>query len=101
MIGFSILAPSYHMSHKKEWFENYQEFDEPDGVRIGDGTILPVIGYGNIRILAYSGVEWIYRYMENVCYVPNLQVNLFSGITAMDKGLQKWMQISQRWRNNC
>lgn len=76
------------MSHKREWFQNYQEFDEPDGVRIGDGTILPVIGYGNISILAYNGVEWIYRYTENVCYVPSLQVNLFSGISAMDKGLK-------------
>ncbi len=81
-------AASYHMSHNKEWFKNYKEFDEPDGVRIGDGKILPVVGYGNISILAYNGTEWKPRYMENVCYVPSLQVNLFSGISAMDKGLQ-------------
>lgn len=81
-------AASYHMSHNKEWFQNFKEFDEPDGVRIGDGSILPVVGCGNISIMAFNGKTWIHRFMENVCYVPDLHVNLFSGITAMDKGLE-------------
>lgn len=84
---FFDTGATYHLSYNFEWFENFQYFEKPETVRIGSGTLLPVLGFGNITILAFNGVEWITRSMKNVCYVPDLRVNLFSGITAMDKGL--------------
>lgn len=82
---------SDHMSFKLEWFSNYVRFSVPISVKIGDGKHIPALGYGDIEILAFNGDEWCRSYLEGVLYVPDLHVNLFATVSALDKGVKLMM----------
>lgn len=77
---------SDHMSHRREWFENFTEISVD--ITIGDGTKIKARGKGDINILAFNGDEWIRKHMVNVLYVPDIHLNLFSSGKAMDRGYQ-------------
>lgn len=58
-----------HMSHNREWFVEYQQFEEELPVRIGNGKYIYAKCYGIIDILAYdamaqNGTRGIWR----MCY---------------------------------
>lgn len=78
---------SDHMSYKREWFVEYERFDQPFPVRIGNGKKIFAYGKGCINILSLVNGKWYEKHLENVLYVPDIHVNLFSVITALDKGL--------------
>lgn len=77
---------SEHMTSHREWFSSYRHFQEPSKIKIGDGTTLNAEGEGNIDVLIKSDDGWKEKYLENVLFVPNMKVNLFSTTAAMDKG---------------
>lgn len=79
---------SDHMSYKKEWFVEYERFSEPFPVRIGNGKTILAHGKGCINILSMVNGKWCEKHLEDVLYVPDIHVNLFSAITALDRGLR-------------
>lgn len=86
---------SDHMSHNLKWFTNFRKSSKPISVRVGNGDIIFGEGFGDIEIVAYNGVSWIERRMENVLYVPQIKLNLFSAGTALDKGLQQQSDMNE------
>lgn len=65
---------SYHMTHKKEWFEDLDE--NADGaVRMGNKTVSKVKGVGTIRIKNEDGLTVL---LTNVRYIPDMDRNLLS-----------------------
>lgn len=84
---FKDSGASDHMSHNREWFETFVEIS-PVEVTIGDGKKIIATGRGDINILAFNGDEWVRKRMENVLYVPDIHLNLFSSGAAMDRGLK-------------
>lgn len=75
---------SDHMSHHREWFEDFKEASVQ--VTIGNGVKIMARGKGDISILAYNGDDWIRKRMVDVLYVPELHINLFSSGKVMDHG---------------
>ncbi|CAI6369917.1 unnamed protein product [Macrosiphum euphorbiae] len=78
---------SDHMTNRKEWFVDYKHFDVHSLVRIGDGKHIMAVGKGNLNIYTYVDNKWIKGYLENVLYVPDPKVNLFSCGACLDKGI--------------
>lgn len=76
---------SDHMSHNRDWFCNYEKFDKIIPVRIGNGKTIPALGCGDIQIQVFDGTTWQKKFLENVLYVPDIHVNLFSTVCALDK----------------
>ena len=77
---------SKHMSSRKEWFNNYREFDEPVRVRLGDDSVVFGLGKGTIYIHAHTLKNVKRCHLEEVLYVPNLKMNLLSLSSTLDKG---------------
>lgn len=77
------------MTYPRDWFVEYDEFEQPMKVRIGNGLHIYAKGQGAINILAFNGLKWIEKHLYNVLYVPDIHLNLFSQNTALDKGLQR------------
>ena len=70
---------SSHMTQVKEFLVNYEDFDNPQKVSMGDGCTVEAHGRGNIHfkmILENNMPRKIT--MCNVLYVPKLTCNLFS-----------------------
>lgn len=73
---------SDHMSHKRDWFwEIRQDHTSKDR----NGNTIPAIGCGNIRVHVLNGEIWQNKFLENVLYVPDLHINLFSTVCVLDK----------------
>lgn len=85
---FLDSGASEHMSPARERFVNYQKLLSPIQVRVGNGTLIPALGKGEIDIVSYNGEAWQRNYLAGVLYVPGLKYNLFSLSSALDKGLQ-------------
>lgn len=77
---------SEHMCHERSSFSNFSDTSAQRKVRIGDGSMLDVLGTGTISVQAWNGQMWIDTTINNVLFVPNLKVNLFSAAKCMDKG---------------
>ncbi|KAF2889846.1 hypothetical protein ILUMI_16327 [Ignelater luminosus] len=77
---------SEHLSHQKEWFENYYEFDKPTEIKIGNGSVINAHGKGKISLIAFDGQDYILTELNDVLYVPDIKFNLFSIGAALDKG---------------
>jgi hypothetical protein len=75
---------SDHMSHRREWFENFTEASS--SITVGNGSKIMAEGTGDINILAFNGAEWIRKHIANVLYVPGIHMNLFSSGKVMDRG---------------
>ncbi|KAG7554353.1 GAG-pre-integrase domain [Arabidopsis suecica] len=65
---------SYHMTHKREWFENLDE-EAGGSVRMGNKTVSRVKGVGSIRLINEAGLTVV---LTNVRYVPEMDRNLLS-----------------------
>lgn len=98
LVASALEAPSdswfmdsgctHHMCKDKNYFENYKALEYTRMVHLGDGAKVQVIGEGNIKLNAFNGKCWSVVNLENVFFVPELKVNLFSVVSALDKGLQ-------------
>jgi len=66
--------------HKKSKraFRRLYNFDVHSRRLIGDGKHVMAVEKGNINIHTYVDNKWKKWYLENVLYVPDLKVNLFS-----------------------
>lgn len=79
-------AASEHMINRNEFFYEYEEFDEPVNVRVGDGKFIPGYGSGNIKVELFDGTDWVSNKFLKVLYVPDMACNLFSIGAATAKG---------------
>lgn len=73
---------SYHMSHKREWFETLSE-DVGGSVRMGNKTTSKVQGIGDIRIRNEDGSTVV---LTRVRYIPDMDRNLLSMGTLEEQG---------------
>ncbi|KAG7591060.1 Zinc finger CCHC-type superfamily [Arabidopsis thaliana x Arabidopsis arenosa] len=65
---------SYHMTCKREWFEEFNE-DAGGTVRMGNKTVSRVKGVGTIRVKNDDGLTVV---LTNVRYIPEMDRNLLS-----------------------
>ena len=78
---------SSHMTQTKELLVNYENFDTPQKVCLGDGRTVEAFGKGDIHLTMLfkmsrpKGVV-----MHNALYVPKLACNLFSVRSATNRG---------------
>ena len=70
---------SFHMSHKQTGMTAYKKAPAGTNIEVADGTILPVNGFGNVRVdLDQPGTSIKPVEMASVAYVPGLSRNLLS-----------------------
>ena len=78
---------SSHMTWNKELLAEYQEFETPEKVGLGDGHTVDALGIGNIHLRMLFKVSQSKKsVMYKVLYVPQLARNLFSVRAAASKG---------------
>ena len=65
---------SYHMTHKREWFEDMAKIDGGT-VRMGNKTLSKVKGIGSIRIKNENDMDFV---LTDVRYIPEMDRNLLS-----------------------
>jgi hypothetical protein len=78
---------SRHMTKDAKWLRDYQKFEQPELVGLGDGRCVAAIGIGNAYLnmtFKVSAPKEIVMY--NVLHVPDLACNLFSVRAATSKG---------------
>ena len=70
---------SSHMTQRKELLVNYEEFDKPQKVSMGDGHMVEACGKGDIQFMMIFEKDRSKRVtMQNALYVPKLTCSLFS-----------------------
>ncbi|KAG5875031.1 hypothetical protein JTB14_008140 [Gonioctena quinquepunctata] len=77
---------SEHMCWNDTFFENIVIVKKIRKVKVGDGNLLNVEGYGTVKLWAFNGTKLLKTTLSNVLYVPELKFNLFSVGCALDKG---------------
>jgi len=78
---------SSYMTHAAEFLVDYEEFDNPQNVCLGDGQIVEALRRGNIYFtIVFKMSKPKKATMYNVLYVPKLPCNLFSVKAAATKG---------------
>lgn len=78
---------SDHMSHRRDWFHSFEEFESPVKIKVGNGEEICAYGKGNIEIETFVNSDWIPGTMYGVLYVPCLKQNLFSVKVVAKKGV--------------
>lgn len=76
-----------HMTGQREWLKNFEEFQKPVFVKLGNAVEISAYGKGRVNVLAFTGVEWERKYLKDVLYVPKLAYNLFSMGSTLDKNV--------------
>ena len=75
------------MMKEKHVMVNFQEFDKPENVVLGDGCVVKALGSGSIRMnMLFEDPESKKAVLYDVLYVPKLTCNLFSVRAAVAKG---------------
>jgi hypothetical protein len=74
-----------HVTGRREWFETFQEFDEPRKVSLTDKKEVLALGKGTIKLEARIDGEWVKCTLYDVIYIPGA-VNLFSESVLAQKG---------------
>ena len=70
---------SSHTTKEKHVFTNFQEFEEPENVALGDGRVMKALGSGRVHMnMLFPGTEAKKAVLYDVLYVPKLTCNLFS-----------------------
>jgi len=77
---------SDHMTHDVNNFA-FLDYSANRTVKIGDGSLINVMGVGLIVLEAWNGSCWMRTELTDVLYVPQLKINLFSVSKALDKGM--------------
>ena len=72
------------MKSKREYLVQYTEFATPMEIRLGDGNIIKALGA--INIFSYNNNKWSENHLANVLYAPDICLNLFSTMRALEKG---------------
>jgi len=78
---------SSHMTKEKHVLTNFQEFEEPENVALGDGRVVEALGSGRVRMkVLFPAAEAKKAVLYDVLYVPKLTCNLFSVRAVVAKG---------------
>ena len=78
---------SSHMTRNKELLTDYQGFEIPEKVGLGDGRTVDAFGIGNMHLkMLFEESQPKKSIMYKVLYVPQLICNLFSVRAASSKG---------------
>ena len=78
---------SSHMTKEKHVLINFQEFEDPENVALGDGRVVKALGSGRVQMnMLFPGTEAKKAVLHDVLYVPKLTCNLFSVRAAVAKG---------------
>ena len=82
----SDSGATFHMSHTRAGMPAYKKASPGTNVEIADGNILPVDGFGRIKVdLDQPGHTTMMVKMDDVVYVPGLSRNLLSTIKAVEQ----------------
>ena len=72
------------MTFNKRLLINYQKFDVPETVKLGDGRTVEAYGSGRVKIIIEtSHGKQLTIHMVGLLYVPILDCNLFSVFRAV------------------
>ena len=75
------------MTKEKHVLTNFQEFEEPENVALGDGHVVKALGSGRVHMnMLFPGTEAKKAVLYDVLYVPKLTCNLFSVRAPVAKG---------------
>ena len=75
------------MTKEKHVLINFQEFEDPENVALGDGRVVKALGSGRVEMnMLFPGTEAKKAVLHDVLYVPKLTCNLFSVRAAVAKG---------------
>ena len=78
---------SSHRTKEKHVMVNFQEFDKPENVALGDGRVVKALGSGSVRMdMLFEATESKKAVLYDVLYMPKLTCNLFSVRAAVAKG---------------
>lgn len=76
-----------NMSRRRDWFCDYENFETPVMIRVGNGDETPAYGKRNIEVEMFVDGCQIPGMIYDVLYVPRLKRNLFSVKVAAKKGI--------------
>ena len=85
---FMDSGASDHMSMKIEWFSDYESFNLPLEIKVGNGSLIKAYGKGIIKLRSFVDGKIINCHLENVLYVPKITMNLISLGSVLDKGFE-------------
>ena len=75
------------MTRNKEPLRDYQGFEIPEKVGLGDGLMVDAFGIGNVHLkMPFEVSQPKKSIMYKVLYIPQLTCNLFSARAASSKG---------------
>lgn len=78
---------SCHMTRDRDAITNYQRFQKPEKVSLGDGHALDAVGKGRVTLsMLLRDGESKEEILMDVLHVPDLRCNLFSVRSAVAKG---------------
>ncbi|KAK9708200.1 GAG-pre-integrase domain [Popillia japonica] len=77
-----------HMCFDKGQFTSMDHIPQERRVRVGNGTLVEVKGIGTVQVEAWNGNSWVRTDLINTLFVPDLDINLFSLSTALDKNFE-------------
>ena len=80
------VAASYHASSQKEFFSTFQAGDFGT-VNLGNSSFSKIVGIGVVHIQTNVGCTMV---LKDVRHVPNLCLNLISGITLDRQGYENY-----------
>lgn len=76
-----------HVTNNMQDFTEYQPFSKPGKARIGDGSEIPIIGYGKVKLNHInSRREHVEIILDEVLYVPKASGRFFAPRVAVQKG---------------
>ena len=82
----SDSGATFHMSHTRAGMSAYKKASLGTKIEIADGNILPVDGFGKIKVdLDQPGHSTKMVKMDDVAYVPGLSRNLLSTVKAVEQ----------------
>ena len=62
---------STHMTKEKQVLTNFQEFEKPENVALGDGRVVKALGSGRVQMnMLFPGTEAKKAVLYGVLYVP-------------------------------
>ena len=76
-----------HMCNNKAWFAELKIFEEPKLASVGDGKKIPVLGIGNVNIVAMVNGSEVTGTLTNVSFILSLATNLMSVSAAAKRGI--------------
>lgn len=79
---------SSHMTGKKEWFSSLVRLNQNISIKVGNGKLIEAEHEGCMNTLIFDGKTWSKRSIENVLYLPELNFNLLSMTSILEKGFQ-------------